>query len=182
MSPSYKTTEQYERWHIRDCVRCGHRAAKAANWEGPICRTCYAKALQVRGRCPGCDVDRLLPGRRDDHAPVCRDCAGVTRDFSCDRCGFEGHLHTGRRCTRCTLSDQLRYLLDYGTGRVHPPLVPLAEAVAVAPQPKNGLSWLRSRKSSSCWVTWQPAGYRLPTKRCRNCRTGAQSPTSATCS
>jgi hypothetical protein len=41
MSPSYQTAEQYERWHVRDCVRCGRRAAKAANWEGSVCRTCY---------------------------------------------------------------------------------------------------------------------------------------------
>jgi hypothetical protein len=146
MSPSYKTTEQYERWHVRDCVRCGRRAAKAANWEGPICRTCYAKALQTRGCCPGCDADRLLPGRRDDQAAICRDCAGITRNFFCDRCGFEGHLHTGRLCTRCTLSGLLQQVLDDGTGRVHPPLAPLIEAVVAMPQPKNGLSWLRSQQ------------------------------------
>jgi hypothetical protein len=32
MGLSYKTTEQYERWHVRDCVRCGRGAANAANW------------------------------------------------------------------------------------------------------------------------------------------------------
>jgi hypothetical protein len=65
MSPSTKTAEQYERWHVRDCVRCGRRAAKAANWEGPICRTCYAKAVHTRGPCADCGADRLLPGRLD---------------------------------------------------------------------------------------------------------------------
>lgn len=144
MSPAYKTAEQYERWHVRDCVRCGRRAAKSANWEGPICRTCYGKALQTRGRCPGCGTDRPLPGRREDGAAICRDCAGITRCFFCDRCGFEGLLHTGRLCTRCTLSDQLHQVLDDGTGRVHPPLRPLVEALLAMPRPKNGLGWLRS--------------------------------------
>jgi hypothetical protein len=105
MTPPSKTAEQYERWHVRDCARCGRRAAKAANWEGPICRTCYAKAVHTRGPCPDRGADRLLPGRRDHATPICRDCAGITRDFFCDRCRFEGHLHTGRLCTRCTLSD-----------------------------------------------------------------------------
>jgi hypothetical protein len=42
-------------------------ASKAANWsEGPICRTCLAKATGIRGRCPGCAIDRLLPGRTQD--------------------------------------------------------------------------------------------------------------------
>lgn len=80
MSAAYKTAEQYERWHVRDCVRRGGRASKAPNWEGTVCRTCYAKALQPRGRCAGCRADRLLPGRRNDETPICRDCAGITRD------------------------------------------------------------------------------------------------------
>jgi hypothetical protein len=111
MSPAYKSAEQYERWHVRDCVRCGRRASKAANWGGAICRTCYAKALQTRGCCAGCGVDRLLPGRRDDTTPICRDCAGITRDFFCDRCGFEGHLHTGRLPAQATRVAALRQLV-----------------------------------------------------------------------
>lgn len=73
MSPAYRTQEQYDRWHVGECVRCGRRAAKAANWEGLICRTCCEKAARVQGVCPGCGVQRLLPGRRDG-APACRDC------------------------------------------------------------------------------------------------------------
>jgi integrase len=139
-----RTKEQYEQWHIRDCARCGRRASKAANWEGAICRTCYDKALQIRGCCPVCSADRLLPGRRTDGVAICRDCAGITRDFYCNRCGAERHLHTGRLCTRCTLTDHLHQVLDDGTGRVHPPLVPLIEALVGTPRPKNGLNWLRS--------------------------------------
>lgn len=52
--------------------------------------------MRVRGRCPGCSADRLLPGRNDQGQPLCRDCAGITRDFFCSRCGFEGLLLGGR--------------------------------------------------------------------------------------
>ncbi|MGW2476143.1 hypothetical protein [Streptomyces sp. NPDC001665] len=41
---------------------CGRRASKSAEWSGgPICRTCYERAMRVRGRCPCCGTDRLLP-------------------------------------------------------------------------------------------------------------------------
>jgi hypothetical protein len=134
--------EQYERWQPFDCVRCDRRAAKAANWEGVLCRACYDKALQIRGRCPGCESDRLLPGRRDDAAAICRGCAGITRNFFCDRCGFEGLLLRQRLCERCTLTDKLTAALDDGTGCVHPPLVPLLDVLRSMDKPKSGLKWV----------------------------------------
>ncbi|MFC1230469.1 hypothetical protein ACIGW5_30835 [Streptomyces prasinus] len=139
------TPEEYERWMIRDCARCGRRASKSAEWsDGPICRTCYERAMRVRGRCPCCDTDRLLPGRDTASTPICRDCAGITRDFFCDRCGFEGLLLGGRLCERCTLADTLGRLLDDGTGRVAPPLLPLVSALLEMDRPKSRLIWLRN--------------------------------------
>lgn len=87
--------------------------------------------MRIRGRCPGCGDYRLLPGRRPDGAPICRDCAGITRDFFCNRCGFEGLLLGGRLCERCTLTDWLTLtaVLDDGTGRVNPSLTPLLDAL-----------------------------------------------------
>lgn len=144
MSTSRMTAEQYERWHIRDCVRCGRRAGKTANGEGAICRSCCERAARTHGRCPGCGVDRLLPGRRHDGTPICRDCAGITRNFLCGRCNFEGHLLGGRLCERCTLTDKMTAALDDGTGRVHPALVPLLQLVVGMDKPRSGLNWLRN--------------------------------------
>jgi hypothetical protein len=42
------------------------------------------------------------------------------------------------------MSDQLHRILDDGTGRIHPPLLPLVEALVSMPRPKTGLQWLRS--------------------------------------
>ncbi len=143
MSPSYRTPEQYERWHIRDCGRCGRRAGLTANWpDGPLCRTCYHKAARTRGCCPGCHTSRLLPGRRADGAPICRDCAAITRDFFCGRCGFEGLLLGGRLCERCTLSGKLTAALDDGTGHLSKALTPLLDAVTAMAKPQAGLDWL----------------------------------------
>ncbi|MCZ0982355.1 hypothetical protein O1L60_35135 [Streptomyces diastatochromogenes] len=139
------TPEQYERWHLRDCARCGRRAAKSANWsDGPICRTCLERAMRVRGRCPGCSTDRLLPGRNDQGQPLCRDCAGITRDFFCSRCGFEGLLLGGWLCERCTLSSRLTGILEDGTGRPNPRLLPLHDLLVGMDRPKGRLVWLNN--------------------------------------
>ncbi|MEV6028493.1 hypothetical protein [Streptomyces sp. NPDC052036] len=139
------TPEEYERWMVRDCARCGRRASKSAEWsDGPICRTCYERAMRVRGRCPCCDTDRLLPGRDTGGTPICRDCAGIVRDFFCDRCGFEGLLLGGRLCEHCTLADTLARLLDDGTGRAAPELLPLVKILLEMDRPKSRLIWLRN--------------------------------------
>src|ERR1700730_12063195 len=144
MSPSYRNAEQYERWHVFECARCGRRAGKAANWsEGPICRTCVDRALRIRGRCPGCGTGRLLPGRREDGTPICRDCAGITRNFFCDRCGFEGRLHTGRLCERCTLTDEVTAVLDDGSRKINPVPQPRADARRLKCSPWTGWMWNR---------------------------------------
>ena len=137
------TPEQYQRWHVRDCARCGRRAGLAANWpDGPLCRTCHKRAARTYGNCPACGTRRLLPGRRGDGEPVCRDCAGITRDFFCDRCGFEGFLLGGRLCERCTLTGKAAAALDDGTGHVSGPLAPLLEALAAMETPDTGLTWI----------------------------------------
>jgi hypothetical protein len=130
---------------MRVCARCGRRAPVSANWpDGPVCWTCVERGLQIRGRCIGCGAERLLPGRRADGTPVCRDCAGITRDFSCSRCGYEGRLHAGRLCSRCTLADKLRVLLDDGSGIISEPLQLLAAHLTAMPSPRAGCVWLTS--------------------------------------
>ncbi|MFF2411419.1 hypothetical protein [Streptomyces sp. NPDC058092] len=100
--------------------------------------------MRIRGRCPGCGTDRLLPGRDTDGTTICRDCAGITRDFFCDRCRFEGLLLGGRLCERCTLAETLARLLDNGTGHTAPPLLPLVTALLETDRPKSRLIWLRN--------------------------------------
>jgi hypothetical protein len=129
------------RSRIRDCVRCQRSLQPAANWEGPICRSCHTRAVRTWGRCPDCATQRLLPGRGADGTSICRDCAGITRDFACARCGVEGYLLKGRLCARCTLADKLTLLLDDGTGRVRPELVPLMEGVLATSRPTSTLTW-----------------------------------------
>lgn len=151
MSRRRPTGEQYARWNIAECSRCGRRRHKAGSWpDGHICRTCLDRAVQVRGTCPGCGQERALPGRRPgDDAAICTDCAGISQSFTCSRCGYEGKLHGGRLCSRCTLSDRLSGLLDDGSGRIRPELVPLAEFMLAMDKPTSGIIWLLTRRGQA---------------------------------
>lgn len=148
MSRPYATDEQYERWFMAECCRCGQRRHKAGSWpDGYVCRTCADRAVRTRGACPGCGQERALPGRRSgDGAAICATCAGFSQSFACSRCGFEGKLHGGRLCTRCTFSDRLTELLNDGAGRIRPELAPLAEYLLAMDDPRSGLAWLEMRK------------------------------------
>ncbi len=148
MSRPYATGEQYERWFIAECCRCGRRKNKAGSWpDGYVCRTCSDRAVRTRGTCPGCGQERALPGRRPgDGAAICTDCAGFSQSFACARCGLEGKLHGGRLCSRCALAGRLADLLDDGSGRIRPGLVPLADSLLAMDKPLPGLNWLWTRK------------------------------------
>ncbi|MDG4759292.1 hypothetical protein [Micromonospora sp. WMMD710] len=149
MDRPYATAEQYERWFIRDCARCGRRGNFAARWpDGHVCRTCHDRALRTHGRCPGCGHERLLAGLRPaDQEPICTSCAGFSSSHACVECGQEGKLHAGRRCTRCTLARRVAELLDDGTGRIRLELAPLAELLASMDNPLSGLAWVSSRRA-----------------------------------
>lgn len=135
------TTSQDREGGRRTCSRCGDLRYFAARFpDGRICQTCLSRALKTRGSCPGCGHERALIGRRAGTA-VCRDCAGITRDFSCPRCGFEGDS-SGRVCKRCKLAAGLAGLLDDGTGRICPALQPLADALTAAANPTSALAWV----------------------------------------
>ena len=127
------------------CARCQRAVATAATWpDGRICRTCIARASRIRGRCPRCGAARLLPGLAGGTA-ICRDCAGITRDFMCSRCGIEGLLTSGKICERCALATRLAVVLDDGAGRIARALLPLRQALLDMPRPSAGLAWLRNR-------------------------------------
>ena len=88
----------------RTCCRCGNfRFAHALFPDGHICQSCLIAALRTRGICPGCGRDRPLIGRLGDGTATCAECAGITREFTCRHCGYEGELCLARTCLRCRL-------------------------------------------------------------------------------
>ena len=132
----------------RTCARCGNHGFPAASFpEGHLCHRC------LTARWPRRHLPRLRRWRPGAARParwraVCRDCAGITRDFSCLRCGTEtGMAPAARRslrrlCGPCAVTWTAARLLDDGTGAIAVPLQPLAAALAAVPSPAAVLDWL----------------------------------------
>lgn len=115
----------------------------ARRWpDGYICSGCFAQACETFGCCTTCKVDRLLPGIADDGSLLCTDCAGGLGDFTCQRCGEEGWREQAGICGRCVLRGRLAEVLDDGSGRVRPELVPFYDAVCAMSRPRSGILWL----------------------------------------
>jgi hypothetical protein len=114
-----------------------------AHWpEGPVCVTCYHRALSAKGSCPVCgQVRRLLryPGFAE---PVCRHCAGAGDDHVCSRCGAEEALQQRGLCGRCALHRRLTELLGDQPQRARLGLDGLFDALSRARSPKDTLRWL----------------------------------------
>jgi hypothetical protein len=131
------------------CDRCARAAGRhRANWpEGRICGTCFTAAMRTHGPCPGCGTDRMLPGRSPAHGnePVCVDCAGITQDYHCGRCGTETEHYRQDTCARCSLRDDLAALLRVDESAPSPETAPakLLTALCGAQRPESILTWLR---------------------------------------
>jgi integrase len=125
----------------RDCGRCGRHCYPAAHFpDGFLCGRCLQAALDIRGACPGCATTRALPGRRPrDQAPICCDCAGISRYFTCLHCDYEGNLARSRLCHPCAVAQAITAIFGIP---VIPALRPLAEALAAAPNPAATARWL----------------------------------------
>lgn len=126
------------------CGRCQRPAqATSRHWpEGHICTTCFVTAMQVYAVCGGCGKHRLTPGLAGDGSPLCPSCAGITVSCTCRRCGREALLHDAGTCGRCVLDMRLAALLDDGTGRIRPELVPFHEDFCRMEVPRVGILWI----------------------------------------
>lgn len=131
------------------CDRCSRAAGRhRASWpEGRICGTCFTAAMRTHGPCPGCGTNRMLPGRSPAHGnePVCVECAGITQDYHCGRCGAETEHYRQDTCARCSLRDDLSVLLrvDESVPGAETTAAKLVTALCGAQRPESILTWLR---------------------------------------
>ena len=125
------------------CARCGAQRPPQARWpEGPVCDPCYSAALQHRGPCARCGVQRRLVAPPGPHADTCADCAGLPVTHTCTDCGIEDRLYERSRCARCSLRRRTTALLTGADGQVPTRLAPLLEAICAARNPRSALNWL----------------------------------------
>lgn len=102
--------------------------------------------MRTQGTCPGCRTQRMLPGRSAAHGdqPVCVDCAGITQDYHCSRCGTETEHYRQNTCARCSLRDDLTALLRVDEARgSETAATKLRSALCGAQRPESILTWLR---------------------------------------
>lgn len=130
------------------CDRCSRTAGRhRASWpEGRICGTCFTVAIRTHGPCTGCNTERMLPGRSAAHGdqPVCVDCAGITQDYHCSRCGTETEHYRQNTCARSSLRDDLTVLLRVDDARgSEATATKLLGALCGAQRPESILTWLR---------------------------------------
>ena len=127
----------------RLCARCGREAGIGRHWpDGPVCWNCYATAMETRADCARCGQHRLTPGLDRERRPLCLPCSGIKAGFTCARCGREAPRYQRGTCGNCVLADRLAALLDDGTGRILPELVPFHDHVSRMPRPRTGLLWI----------------------------------------
>ena len=125
------------------CAHCQRQRPVTAHWlEGPVCATCYRRALSAKDCCPGCGQTRRLlryPGHPDR---VCRDCAGAPPDHVCGRCGDEHAPYQRGLCARCGLDDHLTKLLGVPAQRTEIGTDGLFDALLNSRAPKDTIKWL----------------------------------------
>lgn len=126
------------------CDRCGRSTGKIrVRWpDGKICGICFHQATRTFGSCAQCGQQRLLPGR-DGQCLLCRQCAGITTDLDCHRCGAEGEHHRRGLCTRCTLRDDLTSMLLPAGLEPIPELVHLVDVLVNVERPESMHTWMR---------------------------------------
>jgi hypothetical protein len=131
------------------CSRCQRMAnQRRASWPGEdLCYRCVYTAMRIRGICPRCGHDGVLPGLALDgiRQPICLSCAGIPGDFTCRRCGIEGDLYRRGTCARCALRDDLTALMIDGA---HDPdaMTPIVDALCRVDRPASILTWKLSLK------------------------------------
>jgi integrase len=131
--------------NLAPCHRCGRevRVGIARRWPaGHICTTCFVAAMETYATCAGCGRHRITPGLDPAGHPLCPPCAGLTVPFTCTRCDREALRYSEDACGHCVLSERLALLLDDGTGRIRPELLPFHQHVCQMSRPRAGILWI----------------------------------------
>lgn len=126
------------------CAHCGRLRKVTAQWvEGPVCGSCYGRALRAKGDCPRCRRWRRLRTYAGIDTPVCSDCAGAEPHSVCGECGAEDHLYERGRCPACALRHRLDRILGDRGQRERNGLGPVHDTLARLGSPRDVIRWLQ---------------------------------------
>jgi hypothetical protein len=130
------------RRELTACSHCGHdRKCSRLILGEAVCGTCALRFARAPKTCPGCGEAKILAFYNSTGGAACAACCGADPIYGCVTCGREDSQF-GRRCAPCTLSERVSVLLADPSGRVHPQLVPVFDALMAARRPQTALYWL----------------------------------------
>ena len=126
------------------CDRCRNLVARIrVHWpDGAVCGACFSSAVNASGACAHCREFRLLPGRSPIGEEICRDCAGITTNLTCSKCGREAERRRGGHCAACIVTEDLTGILKPN----EPPdlrLHRLIRELASTDRPRSIITWMR---------------------------------------
>lgn len=142
----------------RTCPDCG-RSTKYTRvfLEQRFCEACWMRRRRTTQVCPGCGQSKVLAFYDEHRRPACTSCTGNSSSFACHNCGREDNVF-GACCASCTLADRLTALLADTTGRVHPQLQPVYDALFSGARPQTTLYWLTRRSARPDILTMMARG------------------------
>lgn len=122
------------------CCRCGQLRPVNARWPaGPVCHTCYERALTTPRPCRRCGRRGVLTGTDSGGSAICATCAGSHQTYDCLDCGQACRPYAGGRCARRVLAERVHDLLKVND---HPQYLDLAAALTGADNPRVVIRWL----------------------------------------
>lgn len=132
------------------CDRCGRETGTIrVRWpDGQICGICFTNAVHTYGTCPLCNRHRMLPGRLESGEDACADCAGITTNLTCNKCGLERERFRDGHCIVCVVESELTRLIKPND----PPDLRLKRLVTVlsnVERPESIYTWLRTNNGVS---------------------------------
>lgn len=135
------------------CDRCENLVPKIrTRWpDGAICGPCFTTAVNTYGICAHCSETRMLPGRSPSGESICRDCANIRTNLTCDTCGTEAERLRRGQCAPCIITADLTAILkpnDPPDLRLHR----LIRELATTDRPRSAMNWMRL--PAPRFVTW----------------------------
>lgn len=133
------------------CAICGRVAPCEVSQatRAPRCHACQQRWMS----CSGCGQVRPVGGGTIQ-TPLCAAClpGEASRWSPCTTCGGIERQRSGS-CTRCTLDQRVRQLLDDGTGQIRAELRALHQTLVEAERPATVSSWLAKQDASAVLAT-----------------------------
>lgn len=129
------------------CDRCKKLVPRIrVKWpDGRVCGICFYDAVHSYGTCFGCGGHRLTPGLDKNGKKTCVDCAGITTNVTCGKCGREAERFRGGHCIRCVVEADLEAILHPHSPEPDLRLKRLIVVLRDAPRPESIYTWMRGK-------------------------------------